>query len=91
MPLSPRLRWKITRYSQRMDEKLERARNLMLSVFSQQKMCPACRALVDRKDRVCPFCNERLIRGSGGPLDRLLSSFIPDQMRYTVFLLTIQA
>lgn len=61
----------------------------MRSVWSRQRMCPACRALLDRKEKVCPFCNERLTRGSGGPLDRLLSSFIPDQMRYTVFFLTI--
>jgi membrane associated rhomboid family serine protease len=91
MPLSPRIRWKINRYRNHLDERLEEARNLMLSVFSQQKMCPACRALVDRKERVCPFCNERLTRGSGGPLDRLLSSVIPDQMRYTVYFLTINA
>ena len=68
---------------------MDRVRNLMLGVFSHQRMCPACRALVDRKDKSCPFCNERLTGRSGGPLDRLLSSFIPDQMRYTVFFLTI--
>jgi rhomboid protease GluP len=89
MPLSPRLRWKLTRYRQQLDEKLEQARNLTLSVMSQQKMCPACRALVDRKAKVCPLCDQRLTGGSGGPLDRLLSAFIPDQMRYTVFFLTI--
>src|SRR3990172_6804027 len=89
MPLPPRLRWKLTRYRNQLDEKLERARNLMLGVFSQQRMCPACRALVDRKDTVCPFCDQRLTGGSGGPLDPLLSSFIPDQMRFTVFFLTI--
>ncbi|MBI2818893.1 MAG: rhomboid family intramembrane serine protease [Acidobacteria bacterium] len=89
MPLSPRLRWKIDRYRKKLDEQMDQARNLMLSVWSQQRMCPACRALLDRKEKVCPFCNERLTGGSGGPLDRLLSSFIPDQMRYTVFFLTI--
>lgn len=89
MPLPPRIRWKINRYRNHLEGRLEEARNLMLSVLSQQKMCPACRALVDRKEKVCPFCNERLTRGSGGPLDRLLSSFIPDQMRYTVYFLTI--
>jgi len=61
----------------------------MRSVWSQQRMCPACRALVDRKEKICPFCGERLTRGSGGALDRLLSSFIPDQMRYTVFFLSV--
>jgi membrane associated rhomboid family serine protease len=89
MPLPPRIRWKLIRYRKQLDEYLDRARNLMLSVVSQQRMCPACRALIDRKSKVCPLCNERLFRGSGGPLDRLLSSFIPDQMRYTVFFLTI--
>jgi len=51
-------------------------------------MCPACRALVDRKERVCPLCNERLTSGTGGALDRLLTAFIPDQMRFTVFILS---
>ena len=89
MPLSPRLRWKLTRYLKLLEEQLEQARNLMLGVFSQQRMCPACRALLDRKEKVCPFCDQRLTGGSGGALDRLLSAFIPDQMRYTVFFLTI--
>ncbi|HWP85190.1 MAG TPA: rhomboid family intramembrane serine protease [Terriglobia bacterium] len=89
MPLSPRLRWKWNRYSRQLDEQLDQAGTLMRSIFGRQKMCPACRALVERRDKMCPHCGERLLGGSGGSLDRLLSAFIPDQMRYTVGLLTL--
>ncbi|MBI3934160.1 MAG: rhomboid family intramembrane serine protease [Acidobacteria bacterium] len=89
MPLSPRIKWKITRFGKKADEQLNQARNLMRSVWGQQRMCPACRALVGRKEKICPFCQERMTGGHGGALDRLLSSFIPDQMRYTVFFLTV--
>ena len=47
MPLPPRIQWKINRYGQKVDERLERARRLWQSMWSQQRMCPACRALVD--------------------------------------------
>jgi len=88
MPLPPRIQWKINRYGQKVDEQLGRALNLWQSMWSRQRMCPACRALVDRKERICPFCGERISGSSGGALDRLVSAFIPDQMRYTVFFLT---
>src|ERR1051325_5994794 len=88
MPLSPRLKWKITRYSRQMDDQLDQARTFWRSMWGQQKMCPACRALVDRKETTCPLCGERITRGSGGPLDRMLSLVIPDQMRYTIFIMS---
>jgi rhomboid protease GluP len=60
----------------------------MQSIWSKQKMCPACRALVDRRENICPLCGERMYRSSGGALDRLVSHIIPDQMRYSVLILT---
>src|SRR3990172_11490952 len=91
MPLSPRMKWKINRYGQNIEEKLERARNFFKSVMNKQKMCPACRAVIDRKERVCPFCGERLSVVPGAGLGRLLDSVLPEQARYTTILLTVNA
>jgi membrane associated rhomboid family serine protease len=89
MPLSPRLKWKINRYRREVDDRIDRLRTLMLSVWSRQRMCPACRALIDRKETVCPLCGERLTRGTGGAFNRIVSAVIPDQMRYTVYILSV--
>ena len=88
MPLSPRIKWKLNRYGRQVDEQLEQARTMWQSIWSRQKMCPACRALVERKETVCPFCGERIVRGSTGAIDRMVSLVIPDQMRYTIFIMT---
>ena len=90
MVLSPRLKWKINRYGQSVDEKLERARGFFKSVLNKQRMCPACRALIDRKETVCPFCGERLseARPAGG-IGRLLDSILPQQARSTTILLSV--
>lgn len=88
MTLSPRLKWKINRYSKQVDERLDRARNFFKSVMHKQKMCPACRALVDRKEQVCPFCGEKIAGMGHGGIGRLLDAVVPQQARYTSFLLT---
>jgi len=90
MLLSPRLKWKINRYGQSVDEKLERARGFFQSVLNKQRVCPACRALMDRKETVCPFCGERLseARPAGG-IGRLLDAILPQQARNTTILLTV--
>ena len=89
MVLSPRMKWKINRYRQKAEERLEKARNFFKSVTYKQKMCPACRALVDRKDKVCPFCGEDTAAAARGGIDRILTSFVPQQARYTALLLSV--
>ena len=89
MPLSPRLKWKINRYSRKMEERLERMRNLFKSVMNPQRMCPACRALIDRKEKTCPFCGERVTAARPVGIWRLLDALLPQQARYTRLLLTV--
>ncbi|MBI4464081.1 MAG: rhomboid family intramembrane serine protease, partial [Acidobacteria bacterium] len=89
MPLPPRLKWKINRYSQKMDERLDRLRNFSKSVMNKQKMCPACRALVDRKEKACPFCGERFTRAAPGGVGRLASALLPQQAPYTAIILSV--
>lgn len=89
MVLSPRLKWKINRYGQNLEERLERIRNFFKSVTYKQKMCPACRALVDRNDKVCPFCGEDTSGAPRGGAGRMVSRLIPNQARYTTTLLSV--
>jgi rhomboid protease GluP len=79
----------MTRYSQEVDERIERARNFFKTVWSHQRMCPACRALVDRKDKVCPLCGERLSAVAGPGLDRVLDLVMPEQARWSIVILGV--
>lgn len=88
MPLSPRLKWKINRYEQKVEDRLARARRFFQTVWNPQRMCPACRALVDRKERVCPFCGERMSAVAGAGAGRMFDLVLPEQGRITIFLLT---
>jgi len=89
MPLSPRMKWKIHRYRKEADVRLDRARNFFKSVMNKQRMCPACRALVDRKEKACPLCGERFMRAAPVGLNRLLTSLLPQQTPYTSIFLSV--
>jgi rhomboid protease GluP len=88
MLLTPRMRWKINRYKGEMEERLERARGFFRSVVHKQRMCPACRALIDRTESVCPLCGEPVSEVAAPGLGRLLDSILPQQARYTTLLLS---
>ena len=79
MVLSPRMKWKINRYGQDLDRRLEKLRNFFKSVAYKQKMCPACRALVDRKDKVCPFCGENTSGAPRGGAGRVMDRIVPER------------
>ncbi len=77
MELSPRVRFK-----------LERIKSAVRSAFTSKKesyqgghrMCPHCRALIDRGTSVCPFCGARsgAARSRGSPTPgRVLGGLIP--------------
>ena len=88
MILSPRMKWKINRYGRTLEERLEQTKSFFKSVTYKQKVCPACRALVDRKDVRCPFCGEVTATAPSGAVDRLLARVMPAQARYsTLFLI----
>jgi len=83
------MRWKINRYKGELEERMERARGFFQSVTNQQRMCPACRALIDRKQTVCPLCGEGVSEVSQAGLGRALDSMLPQQARYTTMLLSV--
>ena len=89
MLLTPRMRWKINRYKGEMEERLERARGLLRTVVHKQRMCPACRALIDRTESVCPLCGEPVSAVAAPGLGRLLDSILPRQARCTTILLSV--
>jgi len=89
MVLSPRTRWKLKRYQGELEERMERARGFFKSVVNKQRMCPACRALIDRKEKVCPLCGERVSEVSQAGFGRALDSILPQQARYTTILLSV--
>src|SRR5215470_13480140 len=59
--------------------------------MDSRRMCPHCRAFITSKDRVCPYCNEKLgaravdLRDTGD----LLAGFIPHARYTTVIILLI--
>lgn len=59
--------------------------------MDQRRMCPSCRAFITTRDKVCPYCNERI-----GPraVERrdpgaILGGFIPHARFVTMIILTI--
>ena len=89
MVLSPKMKWKINRYGKNVEDRLEKIRNIFKSVTYKQKMCPACRALVDRNDRVCPLCGENTSAAPRGGASRVLSKVLPEHARYSTILITV--
>jgi rhomboid protease GluP len=89
MILSPRMKWKINRYGQTLEQRMERFRNFFKGVMYKQKVCPACRALVDRNEKVCPFCGEGTAGAPRGGINRILSLVIPEQARYSTLLMGV--
>ena len=87
MPLSPRMKWKLQRYGNSLEERLGRLRDLFRGVLSKQKVCPACRALVSAQDRRCPFCNEPLSNFHRVGVRRITAGIVPDRAAYTTLLM----
>jgi rhomboid protease GluP len=83
------LRFRLNRYQRQWRQWREGLRQDANDVFVQQKMCPACRALVDRKTRQCPFCGEKLRVIGTGPLARLFSRVMPADVSYSACVLLV--
>jgi rhomboid protease GluP len=63
----------------------------MMVLMDSRRMCPHCRAFITTKDKVCPYCNERVgpravERDDGGTL---LGGLIPQARFLTVIILVI--
>src|SRR5207249_3658499 len=53
------------------------------------KMCPSCRALVDRRERACPQCGVSLRGVPGGGVARLIGLVLPDLASVTLLIVTV--
>ncbi len=87
MPISPRMKWKLQRYSNSLEDRLERFRQFFRGALSKQKVCPACRALVSAQDQRCPFCNEPLSALHRVGVRRVAASILPDHGTYSTLLI----
>ncbi|MCI0417628.1 MAG: rhomboid family intramembrane serine protease [Acidobacteria bacterium] len=83
-----RFLWKLHRLARQLEEQLDSFRNLWLGAQSNTRMCPACRALIDRGAKVCPLCGVKLRYKAGG-LGKLLQNIVPNFMPLSFVLLTV--
>lgn len=83
------MRWRLARFRRSVAEWLDRAGSLARAGTVRQKVCPACRALVDARDSRCPFCDERLSALDRVGVKRLLGGLLPEGPRYTLALLFV--
>jgi len=72
-----RLLWKWNRRRRALAESGAQRKNLWRSARGKHKMCPACRALVGRSDRVCSECGEMLGGVSAPGLGRMAGNLLP--------------
>ena len=61
----------------------------MRSAKGKHKMCPACRALVPRGERICPECNASLSAVRSPGLGRMMSNLLPRAGRATSLLMLV--
>jgi len=87
--LTPKLRFQLNQLRHRWERWLGTAQQTSQAVFTEQKMCPACRALVERGDRQCPYCGEPLRVLGTGPAARILSRIVPTDTPFSALLLLI--
>jgi rhomboid protease GluP len=59
--------------------------------MDQRRMCPNCRAFITTRDKVCPYCNERVGARAVEQRDpgAILGGFIPHARFVTMIILTI--
>jgi membrane associated rhomboid family serine protease len=98
--LPSRWQWKINRARQQWAERWDRTRTIANVVQNQQRMCPECRALVDRAEDKCPMCGVPMRGVARGVVGRSMELSLPTQGRVTyvialvngfLFLLTLIA
>jgi len=84
-----RLQWKWNQRKQGLAESSLRTEVMWRSAKGRHKMCPSCRALVDRSARQCPECRASLdgVRGPG--VGRLVSNLLPGISAATSLLMLV--
>jgi len=74
---SRRLRWKWEQRRVRLRETIANREMMVRSAKGRHKMCPACRALVERSASRCSECGESLSRVRAPGVNRLLTNLLP--------------
>lgn len=87
--ITPKMRFRINRWRNQWFRVREQARETGQEIFVEQKMCPACRALVDRHSRQCPYCGQVLQVAGTGPAGRLASRLVPTNVPATGILIGV--
>lgn len=77
MPLSPKMRFRLNRLQNRWETWRASLRQTRQAVTAEQKMCPSCRALVQRGQSACPYCGQRLKVFAASPVGKLASRAMP--------------
>ena len=86
--IDPRWQWKINRIRQKWSERVDHARTLANTAQNQQRMCPECRALVDRGADQCPLCGSPMHSVARGVVGRAAELSLPSRGLIT-YLLTL--
>lgn len=84
-----RLRWRWMRRKREMAESGAQAEVMLRSAKGKHKMCPACRALVDKSLKACPECGESLHRVSVPSPGRFVSNLLPGVTAATSLLMLV--
>ncbi len=84
-----RMRWKAYRAQQKAEGFRGTSRSVKEQVTYQNKICSACKALVDRHDKVCPMCGHRLGSWQGQVVRRSAGLVVPGGTFVTATLLAV--
>jgi len=77
MSLSPKMRFRLNRLQNRWEAWKAGLRRTEQAVTAEQKMCPSCRALVQRGKANCPYCGQRLQVFAASPVGKLARRATP--------------
>jgi len=77
MGLSPKMQFRLRRLQNRWEAWKAGLRRTEQAVTAEQKMCPSCRALVERGKANCPYCGQRLQVFAASPVGRLARRATP--------------
>jgi hypothetical protein len=82
-----RLRWQWRQRRHNLGEQSLKTEMAWRSAQTQHKMCPACRALVDRSSGTCPDCGASLSKVSTPGFGRTISNMFPGMSAVTGLIL----
>jgi membrane associated rhomboid family serine protease len=84
-----RLRWKWRQRQVHLGERSLKTEMAWRSARAQHKMCPECRALVDRSARACPQCRASMSAVSTPGFGRMVANMFPGMSAVTGLILLV--